>query len=118
MPKLTRKADAAALVDAYDAVLAAVTLPDGAPAPDTSGLQGSLAKKATLASLQACVKSLESAFSNNCNCLVNTDCCQTCQTAACQSTYCQSAYCQSCQSQTCQSCQKNCSSSDCDCSSH
>ncbi len=120
MSELTNKADVAGLTAGYDAIAASVTFADGVPAVDKSGLEGALAKKVTLASLQECVKSLESKFSGNCNCLVNTDCCQSCQTTTCQSTYCQSQYCQSCQSSACQSCQRsgifNCGQ--CDCSSH
>ncbi len=120
MSELTNKADVSGLTSAYDGIVASVTFADGVPAVDKSGLEGSLVKKVTLASLQECVKNLESKFSGNCNCLVNTDCCQSCQTTTCQSTYCQSQYCQSCQSSACQSCQRSGSSNcgQCDCSSH
>lgn len=110
------RAEVAALVGTYDAVKAAVTFTDGEPpVPDASGLASAVVRKVTLASLQECVKNLESRFSGNCDCLVNEDCCQTCQTTTCQSQYCQSQYCQSCQSSVCQSCQQQCQCQ-CNCS--
>lgn len=119
MSESPKKADVKALTDIYDRVAGAVTFPDGVGAgPDKSGLDSPLPKKVTLASLQECVKNLEAKFSGNCNCLTNSNCCQTCQTTTCQSLYCQSQYCQSCQSQycqSCQSCQRNCNR---DCHSH
>lgn len=112
MPLITKK-DVTDLTDSYAAILDSVIL-DGTLTPEAA--PGPLARKITLESLQTCVRDLESRFSNNCNCLVNTDCCQTCQTQTCQSTYCQSSTCQSCQSSKCQSCQRrpNCNCSDCD----
>lgn len=51
--------------------------------------------------IRTAINGFESRFSGNCDCLENTDCCQTCQTTTCQS--CQTTKCQSCQSTTCQS---------------
>lgn len=116
MSETVKRAHVKDLTDAYDAVVEAVRFPDGVkPRPDTSALASRLVKKVTLASLRDCVRQMENRFSNNCNCLVNTNCCQTCQAVTCQSVYCQSQYCQSCQSAVCQSCQSCQSSGNCDC---
>lgn len=53
----------------------------------------------TIDTLQKCINFAENSFSGNCNCLVNSDCCQTCQ-AECSSAV---SSCQSCQFQSCQS---------------
>lgn len=80
------------------------------PTVDNTSLTKSLPTQTTLRSLQSCVNTMEQRFSNNCDCLSNPNCCQTCQGSACQS--CQSAGCQSCQGcqycQGCQSCQVQC----------
>lgn len=120
MSETTKKANVSALTGTYESIVGAVTFPGGVGAAlDKSSLNSKLVKKVTLASLQACVRNLESKFSGNCNCLTNTNCCQTCQSTSCQSTYCQSEYCQACQStkcqqcQSCQTCQTTCQSSSC-----
>lgn len=92
----------------YNTVKGSVTF------PDSSGLdlgvvatvtQGQVCRKASLSELRRAVNAMETKFSNNCNCLSNPDCCQSCQTSTCQSQTCQSQSCQTatCQSQTCQS---------------
>lgn len=62
-------------------------------------------KKISLNDLRTYVNQLETKFNSNCNCLVNTDCCQSCQGCqSCQSYSCQSGTCQSysCQAGQCQ----------------
>lgn len=63
-------------------------------------------KKTSLEQLRTAINNLETRFSANCNCLTNTNCCQTCQGCqSCQSIPCQSKTCQSCQSSSCQTCE-------------
>lgn len=121
MSETTKKADVSGLAGTYESIIGAVSFPGGIGATlDKSSLNSRLVKRVTLNSLQACVHNLESKFSSNCNCFVNNNCCQSCQTTTCQSTYCQSQYCQSCQSSKCQTCQECQSQCNCSCkqSSH
>lgn len=113
-----KKSDLSGCTDRYNVLKASVTFPTETTAPsvNTSTQDAKIPDKVTLASLQTCIHSMESLFSNNCNCLVNTDCCQTCQSASCQTSSCQSQYCQSCQGcQTCQGCQSCQAQCDCNC---
>ena len=107
------KADMSGCVNRTEAVRSAVTFPAGTAVPDvsTASLEAARPDTNTLVSLQACINKLEELFSGNCNCLTNTNCCQTCQSTGCQSQYCQA--CQACQ--TCQVCQGQCVQCNCNC---
>lgn len=90
--------------------------------PDSTGLalgstatvtKGAKILKVSPTELRRAINVMESKFSNNCNCLTNPNCCQSCQTQTqcsytCQSLSCQTQTCQgqSCQSQTQCSCEK------------
>jgi hypothetical protein len=67
---------------------------------------GNTPREVTIDELQTIVNNFEKKFSNNCNCLTNTDCNQTCQNVVqCTISQCtnQSYYNQSSGNQTCQS---------------
>lgn len=93
-----------------------------------NGFDGSciFPKKRTIESLQTCINFLEHEFSYNCNCKINMNCCQTCQSECyapdelgcqtcqfmhcefcekCESSSCQTAGCQTKTCQLCQTCQ-------------
>lgn len=116
-----KRSDLNSQVTLYNTIRKAVTFTHGAAggtgtqAPNTASLGNTTLNKATLTSLQACINNLETKFSQNCDCLTNPDCCQTCQETTCQE--CQKNTCQSCQSVSCQSncvCDCNCNCSDSD----
>lgn len=68
--------------------------------------------KVTLDNLRTYINQLESKFSNNCNCLTNPNCCQTCQANCGCQTQC------TCQTNSCQSCQAEPSNCSDGCGSH
>lgn len=71
-----------------------------------------------ITNLRSAINGYETRFSGNCDCLQNTDCCQSCQKQDCQSqctSVCQSQCTTSCQS--CQSCQSQCNKTGTGCQS-
>jgi hypothetical protein len=102
------KADVQEIVAQYDDTKSSVIFSDYAPPTIADIGMEKYPKKIRLADLKSAVAALETKFSNNCNCLENTDCCQTCQS-------CQGTTCQSCQGSACQSCQSQCYNTAGDC---
>ena len=93
------------LINDHEAIKGDVTFTDPYTAtPSSASVTTSVPKKLSLDDLRIYVNQLETRFSSNCNCLTNTDCCQTCQTTTCQDQCtCQTTTCQTCQA--CQLCQ-------------
>jgi len=113
---MINRQDVIALINYNKAILDAVAFASGKPVPPAAPSQA-LVNRSILTQLKSVILDMETKFSNNCNCLTNPDCCQTCQSTSCQSSTCQT--CQSCQTTTCQSqcfvipnctCQSNCAS--------
>jgi hypothetical protein len=67
--------------------------------PRNDSVASNAPKKVSLEDLRTYINQVETKFTNNCNCLVNENCCQTCQSTTCQSQSCQTSACQTCQSQ-------------------
>lgn len=108
-----RKEDINGCASRHNAVKTGVTLPSGKTLPpDIAQETRAVPVAAKLTELQTAINAMETLFSGNCDCLTNTNCCQTCQ--GCQSSVCQS--CQSCQRQCRQkyNC-SNCSNCNCNC---
>lgn len=112
---MINRSDVVALINYNKTILDAVAFSSGKPTPPVIS-SAPLVNKNILNQLKSVILAMETKFSNNCNCLTNPDCCQTCQSTTCQSSTCQT--CQSCQTTTCQSstcqsqckCQSNCGS--------
>lgn len=111
---MINRQDVIALINYNKSILDAVSFTSGKPVPPAAPTQATI-NRSILTQLKSVILDMETRFSNNCNCLTNTNCCQTCQSTTCQSSTCQS--CQTCQTQTCQSqcktvncCQTNCGS--------
>lgn len=91
-----RKEDLNECAKRHNTVKAGITLPSGQTVPpDVAQETGKVPVAAKITELQSAINAMESLFSGNCDCLSNTNCCQTCQ--GCQSSKCQS--CQGCQTQ-------------------
>ena len=91
-------------VERHNAVKTGVALPSGQTVPPNVAPETKpVPVAAKITELQSAINAMESLFSGNCDCLTNTNCCQTCQG-------CQSATCQSCQG-----CQSQCKSNNCNC---
>ena len=96
------------LINDHEVIKNSVTFSDAyTSTPSNGSVATVLPKKISLDELRTYVNQLETRFTNNCDCMTNTDCCQTCQTTTCQGQCtCQTTICQVCQS--CQTLRAQC----------